>query len=71
MFSWFSSAFSAAGVDRDSETWRSRVGAGLDPGGSGGGLNLTGVRECLVKQLGDSRLEQSDSLMKHIQVETG
>lgn len=65
-----SSTAQTAGFDRDSETWKSGVGARLDQGGgeAGGRLSLTGVRECLLKQLGDSSLEQSDSLMKHIQV---
>ncbi|MEQ2191159.1 hypothetical protein XENOCAPTIV_022429, partial [Xenoophorus captivus] len=62
--------FSAASGDGDSDTLRSSAGAGLDP--AGGGLNQTGVRERLVKQLHGSTLpdsqEWSDSLMKHIQV---
>ncbi|KAK5614680.1 hypothetical protein CRENBAI_006271 [Crenichthys baileyi] len=65
-----SAAQTAASCDGDFDTLRSSAGAGLDP--AGGGLNQTGVRERLVKQLHGSTLpdsqEWSDSLMKHIQV---
>ncbi|KAM4600077.1 centrosomal protein of 68 kDa isoform 2-T4 [Fundulus diaphanus] len=64
------SAAQIASGERDSETLRSSVGAGLDREGEG--LCLAGLRECLAKQLYGPTLpgsqEQNDSLMKHIQV---
>ncbi|XP_008427149.1 centrosomal protein of 68 kDa isoform X2 [Poecilia reticulata] len=53
-------AAETAGGSRDSEALRSS-------GGVRGQLSVTGVRECLLKQLCDGQ-EQSDSLIEHIQL---
>ncbi|XP_043992793.1 centrosomal protein of 68 kDa isoform X2 [Gambusia affinis] len=53
-------AETAAGGGRDSEALTSSDGVR-------GQLSVTGVRECLLKQLCDGR-EQSDSLIEHIQL---